>query len=644
MARLIPDPDRLVFVTDFPHSRGGVQRLRFSRPRELLLAWQPDEVLPALARLEQATASGLWAVGYLSYEAAAGLDDKLAQSMGVAADAISNEPLLAFALFDHPDGEPEFALGSQCRPMALPDSQKETAAIPDWTLSENADAHSAAVERIRQSIAAGDFYQMNHTLRTLAQVPPEYPLWHYYEALRQRQQADYCAFLDWGGWQVLSLSPELFFTWNRGTGQISTRPMKGTAPRGATPEEDMAAAKALRSSPKERAENVMIVDLLRNDLGRIAVTGSVQTPKLFDTEPYPTLWQMTSTVQAITRPEIGLQSLMQALFPCGSITGAPKRKAMEAIAKLEGSARGVYCGALGIISPYRATFNVAIRTVFAADGHLRGGVGGGITWSSLAEAEYAEAALKARFLHTPPVPAASPALLETLLLVDGRYALLPLHLERMTASAVALGFRPVSATELQRNLVEFSQSRVPGVWRVRLLRSANGEVQVEGVLLENATPAHLTEWNANGLAPKCWLEPPDSGALSGAVQTVALASSPNAKVDAPWLRHKTTQRAHYERETARHQETWDVLLHDSEGHATECTRGNIVLQTADGRLLTPPATQDLLPGTLREALLQRGGIEEAVIPVQRLLDPFPGDQLWFVNSVRGWVPVTLRAA
>ena len=642
--RLTPDPERLVFVTDFPHSRGGVQRLRFSRPRELLLAWRLDDVLPALARLEQATAAGLWAVGYLAYEAAAELDDKLAQSMGRDGAADSEEPLLAFALFDHPDGEPQFALGSQCRNEGLHDLRAAPAPMPSWQLSEDGPAHAAAVGQIRRAIAAGDYYQVNHTLRTLALVPDGYPLWHYYEALRQRQQADYCAFLDWGAWQVLSLSPELFFTWNRGTGQISTRPMKGTAPRGATPEADQAAAQALRSSPKERAENVMIVDLLRNDLGRIAVTGSVQTPKLFETEPYPTLWQMTSTVQAITRPEIGLGELMQALFPCGSITGAPKRKAMEAIAALEGSPRGVYCGALGIVSPYRATFNVAIRTVFAKAGRLRGGIGSGITWSSAAEAEYAEAQLKARFLQTAPVAAVEPELLETLLLVEGRYALLPLHLDRMTASAMALGLRPLSPATLQRELETFARSHSTGLWRVRLLRSAAGGIQVTGNPLESERPAELRHWDSSGLAPARWLRAPDGGTEPGAIQPIALASTANRAADAPWLRHKTTHRIHYERETALHPAAWDVLLHTPDGHATECTRGNIVLQMADGRCVTPPLAYGLLPGTLREALLHRRVIEEAAIPLQRLLKPEPGDRLWFVNSVRGWVAVSLRSS
>ena len=639
MARLIPDPERLVFVTDFPHSRGGVQRLRFSRPRELLLAWQPDEVLPVLARLEQATVAGLWAVGYLAYEAAAGLDAKLAQST-----AAPEEPLLAFALFDHPDGEPEFALGSQCHAAGPHAQMAAPAPMPSWQLSEDGATHAAAVEQIRQAIAAGDYYQVNHTLRSLAQVPDGYPLWHYYEALRQRQQADYCAFLDWGDWQVLSLSPELFFTWNRATGQISTRPMKGTAPRGATPEADLAAAQALRSSPKERAENVMIVDLLRNDLGRIAVTGSVQTPKLFETEPYPTLWQMTSTVQAIKRPEIGLGTLMQALFPCGSITGAPKRKAMEAIAALEGSPRGVYCGALGIVSPYRATFNVAIRTVFAHDGHLRGGVGGGITWSSDAEAEYAEAQLKARFLQTAPVAAAEPELLETLLLVDGRYALLPLHLDRMTASAIALGFRPLSPAALQRELETYACAHAAGVWRVRLLRSAEGELRVEGVQLESARSDDLRNWDTTGLAPASWLRAPGIGSELGTLQQIALASAPNAEADTPWLRHKTTQRSHYERETTLHAHAWDVLLHTPDGNVTECTRGNLVLQMADGHCITPPLTHGLLPGTLREALLNRRLIEERPIPLQRLLTPEPGDRLWFINSVRSWVAVSLQSS
>ena len=630
-----PDPDRLVFVTDFPDAKGSVQRLHFSQPLELLIAWRADEVAALLRTLDARVRAGCWAVGQLAYEAAAGFDPKLAASMQIDASAVQPEPLAAFALFSGPDAVPDFASGAR-----QPPATGEAHAAPAWQLSETAAQHGQAVEAIRSAIQDGEVYQVNHTLRVLARRD-ELPLWQYHEALRSRQQASYCAWLDWGGWQVLSASPELFFDWIRPTGQITTRPMKGTAPRGSTPELDAAAARELQASPKERAENVMIVDLLRNDLGRVAVTGSVQTTALFQVEPYPTLWQMTSTVQAITRPDIDLPALMQALFPCGSITGAPKHKAMEKIAALEGSRRGVYCGAIGVMSPYRAVFNVAIRTVTALpDGQLRGGIGGGITLSSAAAAEYAEAVLKARFLHTDSLPVPDFELLETLLLDEGRYALLPWHLQRLQASARQWNWRPVSVAAIQHSLQQLAQAHASGRWRVRLLLSANGQVTTTATQL--VEPSGATDWDSCQQLPADWLCHPDATSMT--TQPVAVAPAPLPADLQPWICHKTSHRQHYDALTDAFPQAWDVLLHDDAGFALECTRGNIVLQTADGRWLTPAQQGQLLPGTFRQALLQRGLIREAVLPLCLLQRMLPGEQLWFINSVRGWVPLQLLPA
>ena len=630
-----PDPDRLVFVTDFPDAKGSVQRLRFSQPQELLIAWRADEVPALLRTLDARVRAGCWAVGQLAYEAAAGFDPKLAASMQLDASASQPEPLAAFALFSGPDAMPDFESGAQSPPAS-----GQVHAAPDWQLSEDAGQHGKAIGTIRSAIQDGEVYQVNHTLRVLAERGG-LPLWQYHEALRARQLANYCAWLDWGGWQVLSASPELFFDWNRQTGQIATRPMKGTAPRGNTPEQDAEAARQLQASPKERAENVMIVDLLRNDLGRVAITGSVQTTALFQVEPYPTLWQMTSTVQAITRPEIDLPALMQALFPCGSITGAPKRMAMEKITLLEKGPRGVYCGAIGVMSPYRAVFNVAIRTVTALpDGCLRGGIGGGITLSSDAASEYAEAVLKARFLHTESLPLPDFELLETLLLHKGRYALLPWHLQRLQASARQWNWRPVSVAAIQHSLQQLAQAHASGRWRVRLLLSANGQVTTTATQL--VEPSGATDWDSCQQLPADWLRHPDATSMT--TQPVAVAPAPLPADLQPWICHKTSHRQHYDALTDAFPQAWDVLLHDDAGFALECTRGNIVLQTADGRWLTPAQQGQLLPGTFRQALLQRGLIREAVLPLCLLQRMLPGEQLWFINSVRGWVPLQLLPA
>ncbi|MDO4796373.1 MAG: chorismate-binding protein, partial [Brachymonas sp.] len=420
-----PDVHALSMVFDFNTDDKDrlelPQRLLFNDAKGIEIAWRPDEVLPALQRIEQAVQQDAWAAGYIAYEAAAGLDPSLAQAMrppqgGTAhANSQSTEseqpsqmPLLALALFAGPGSDeldgvgipnisgagaaasntgtpaPPFADGLPAVHPCIPSSTLLTS-IPQWQLAESQAAYVEKVNRLRQAIAAGDLYQVNYTLRADARVPAGFSPWLYYEALRQRQQCRYGAFLNLGSHHILSLSPELFFDWHCGSGTITTRPMKGTAPRSATPQADAAQAATLQNSAKERAENVMIVDLLRNDLGRIAQTGSVHVPQLLHTEPYPTLWQMTSTVQATTRPGTTFTQVLQALFPCGSITGAPKHMAMQKIAAAEAEPRGVYCGAVGFFHKDRALFNVAIRTITHTPapnggGHLRCGTGGGITW------------------------------------------------------------------------------------------------------------------------------------------------------------------------------------------------------------------------------------------------------------------------
>ena len=694
-----------LMVLDFAAESMPGQRLLFAHAHALELAWQAHEVLPALQRIEQAVQQGAWAVGYIAYEAAAGLDPALARAMRppqaplaslaphashapyaphtaqlpqAATPPTPATPLLAFALFTGPDTEAPSYNSAQPYAGGLPaqhpcPAPAAHAAPPDatgtacpqppqWQLSESLADYVAKVNHLRAAIAAGDLYQVNYTLRADAATNPDFSPWLYYEALRQRQQCRYGAFLDFGSYRILSLSPELFFDWNRSTGTITTRPMKGTAPRGATPDADAAQARALQTSAKERAENVMIVDLLRNDLGRIAQTGSVHVPQLLHTEPYPTLWQMTSTVQATTRPGTSLTQVLQALFPCGSITGAPKHMSMQKIAATEPLPRGVYCGAVGFIHKDRALFNVAIRTIThtqaaasatgasatsaassattAQGGHMRCGTGGGITWPAQAEAEYAEAQLKLRFLHTAPLPAPDFALRETLLLAHGRFALLPLHLQRMAQSAQTCHFWPVSHRQRMQALQDFAAQHSQGLWRVALTQTAGGQLTVEGSPLADAPWALQTDWAESDALPAHWLQPP--APHTGGAQPVAVAAQANT-VDACWLLHKTTRRAHYDAALAAAPGAWDVILHNAAGFATECTRGNLVLQTANG-CITPPLAHALLPGTLRAALLARGLLREEPIPVQRLLHPQPHDRLWFINSVRGWLPLELMAA
>ena len=357
-------------------------------PSRVLVAQTADDVVPVLAEVERATAAGHWAAGYVGYEATAGLDDSL--PVGPADPA--GPPLAWFGLCSPPGAVPPVAAA------AGPRSPRQWRA--DWS---DAD-HRRKVDRVREHIAAGDTYQVNLTdrLRTQHAGDPA----ELYADLAVAQCGAHSAYLDVGSHVIASASPELFFEWDGDL--LRTRPMKGTAARGRTPDDDRRQGDDLRASEKERAENLMIVDLLRNDLSRVARVGSVDVPGLFVLERYPTVWQLTSEVTARTRAGVGLVDVFRALFPCGSVTGAPKRASMQLIRDLETGPRGVYCGALGLVAPpgapFRARFSVAIRTavVDRATGAAVYGAGGAITWGSDPAAERAELLAKAAILRRGP--------------------------------------------------------------------------------------------------------------------------------------------------------------------------------------------------------------------------------------------------
>ena len=356
----------------------------FRAPLRVLSAWNAEDVAPLLAEMDGWRRAGYWLAGHVAYEAGYALTAKLADAM----PAERSGPLMQFGVFDAPQAPPEH---SAMLPFGL------GATVPLWSQDE----YRARFDQVRDYIAAGDIYQANLTFpfKTELYGTPE----ALYAALLHHQPVRYGAYVDLGGPVILSRSPELFFRCDA-SGSLTARPMKGTAPRGATAEGDTAQAAWLQSSEKNRAENLMIVDLLRNDLGRIARIGSVAVPQLFEIETYATLHQMTSTVTAELREGVTLPELIEALFPCGSITGAPKIRAMQILAELEAGPRGVYCGSIGWIAPDGAMeFNVAIRTVTChEDGTVRFDVGGGIVYDSTAEAEYDEALLKARFADIAP--------------------------------------------------------------------------------------------------------------------------------------------------------------------------------------------------------------------------------------------------
>jgi para-aminobenzoate synthetase/4-amino-4-deoxychorismate lyase len=364
--------------------------LAFSTPDRVLTTRQASQAPAILEEVDRATEEGGWAYGFVAYEAAQGFDPKLA----VARPAATGPPLVWFGISER----------RPYRARPLPCERADASWKPDWSAAE----HALAVARIREYIAAGESYQCNLTTRLRAAFTGE-PL-ALYANLALAQRAAYNAYLSTDRFAIASASPELFIEWSGD--RLRSRPMKGTAPRGDDPAEDERNAHGLRNSPKERAENVMIVDLIRNDMARVAATGSVEVPRLLTVEQYPTLWTMTSEVTARLRAGTGLADIFKAMFPCGSITGAPKARSMEIIREVEAGPRGVYCGAIGWVAPpsepVRARFSVAIRTA-VIDRVLSTatyGAGGGITWGSKPDDEWAEVltktAILTRILETVP--------------------------------------------------------------------------------------------------------------------------------------------------------------------------------------------------------------------------------------------------
>lgn len=549
----------------------------------------PREVPRALRAVEDAVERHGWhAIGFLSYEAASAFDPAF------ETHAPTDFPLLWFALCAR--REPRSPETVFPWPDALP--------AMTWTLDVDATAYTHAITDIRAQIACGATYQVNYTARygSRLDAPPE-------ELFRRlaRHQHRHAAFLDLPDWSVCSGSHELFFALEGDT--VTCRPMKGTGARGNDAATDATLAATLQSSPKDRAENLMIVDMVRNDLGRVARPGSVQVPALFEVEPYPTLFQITSTVTG--RTDASVTDLFAALFPAASITGAPKVSAMQHIRRLETSPRGLYTGAIGWIGPGRnAIFNVAIRTsvVDKASGATRYGVGGGITWDSRPAAEYAEAQLKARVLAEPD--ARTFHLFETLRWdpVEGWF-LLDRHIERLLRSARHFGFSTATDalfaaafTARANALVEHSD----GARRVRVQLDADGRLHGHAVpLLPTARPFR-----------------------------VRLASRPVLSSH-PFLPHKTSERRMYEDPQPHGVE--DILHFNERGELTEFGIGNLVLEI-DGERVTPPVCAGLLPGTFRAELLAQGHLTERTLTREHLAR---AERIFLINAVRRWVPVTL---
>jgi len=600
--------------------------LHFTNPQRVLQVDSLADILPALREIEDLIKLHGWhAAGFLSYEAAPAFDKAHQTTETLRAErsepagehsrsaALGNFPYLWFGLYPAP------------RLVTLPEPDSAKPALT-WLPTVDRDTYNAAIAQIKEHIADGRTYQVNYTmrLRTDFHTDP----WNFFLHLA-RTQNNHAAYIDTGRYIIASASPELFFQLDGET--ITGRPMKGTVKRGRTTLEDQEQSQWLHDSEKNRAENVMIVDMIRNDLGRIAQVGSVQVPELFTVEKYPTLWQMTSTVQAKT--SASLTQIFSALYPCASITGAPKVSTMRIISELETTPRKIYTGSIGYIAPNRkAKFNVAIRTALIdRETHTAEyGVGGGIVWDSTSSDEYAEALLKARVL-TDETPQFS--LLETMLWTpEEGFFLREKHITRLLDSASYFDFSisrrgevlspqggetpPLHPKEILEIYLHEISSQFTSPQRVRVSLDKYGRLNFE------ASPFQVEN---NPLR-------------------VCLAENPVNSSDV-FLFHKTTHRDAYTHALSsagakpqqKRPKCDDVLLYNERGELTEFTIGNLIVEM-DGQLFTPPFSCGLLPGTFRAHLLETGQVQERIIRVEELKDC---TNVFLVNSVRKWQKVVL---
>jgi para-aminobenzoate synthetase/4-amino-4-deoxychorismate lyase len=573
------------------HDAQSKHWLRFHSPKQVIEIKNVSEVTAGLKYIEdEVNEHGLYAAGFLSYEAAPAFDE-------------------AFVVNKHPKGFPLLWFGLYRKPDRIAAPKPPAVSryrIQHWRPSIGFAGYKRNIEDIKECIARGETYQVNYTLRFSSSFSGN--AWDFFRDLNASQQADYSAFVDIGRYAICSASPELFFSLNKN--RLVSRPMKGTAARGLSLEKDNEQLRWLASSKKNRAENIMIVDMVRNDMGRVAKHESVTVPLLCECERFPTVWQMTSTVQcATTRP---VADIMAALFPCASITGAPKISTTGIISRLEKCGRGIYTGCIGFIAPRRrAQFNVAIRTAIIDRKANKAmyGAGGGIVWQSDAAEEYGECRTKAAVL-TKRFPEFS--LLETMLWTPpSGYFLLGRHLSRLHGSASYFGFS-IDMGGVRLRLERLAQSLPSLPHRVRLLVDKSGHTRCEA--------AEIPRTKTHG------------------VLRLALARRPVDSADC-FLYHKTTHRDVYEKARAELSGFDDVLLYNERGEITETCIANIVVMLGK-KLITPAMTCGLLGGTMRAHCLARHTICEGVI---RRGDLARAEAVYTINSVRKWQKAVIAA-
>ena len=571
----------------------------FSKPLRVLAVSRLGDIPRLFQEIEDCLHENLFVAGFISFECGYHFQG-IAQ---VGRDLEPCTPLAWFGAYSNPlvyDHRKGCFAGTKADFPAAGPAPAESGdfEIRNVRFEISPDEYVGRIGQIKDYIAAGHTYQVNFTDKVRFDFSGSPAA--LFACLRSKQRVSYSAFLHTGNKQILSFSPELFF--RICNGRIITKPMKGTARRGRGPAEDAAIARWLQGDAKNRSENVMIVDLLRNDLGRVAEVGSVKVDDLFVVERYETLFQMTSTISATLQRGLPIYVLWQSVFPSGSVTGAPKIRTMELISELERNPRGVYTGAIGFFAPGGdAVFNVAIRTI-VLDGQCgEMGVGSGIVFDSVAEEEYAECKLKMDFLVQPRI---NFQLLESILW-DGEYVRLPQHLHRLSSSAEYFGF-PYEPAKVLREL-EANKQHLSDKTRakVRLLLNEQGMVT-----LENHPFADESDGPRKIMLSACRTSSEDR-----------------------FLYHKTTHRELYDRLYAQAREDGfeDVIFRNEKDQITEGAVNNIFVEK-DGALQTPPISCGLLPGVFRQQILDAGYAIEKILELEDLKH---ADAIYLCNAIRG---------
>ena len=559
-------------VIDF---RALGERYTFTQPIKELKTRDLSEVADLLAQVESYQEQGYYVVGYVSYEAAPAFEEKLA----VHKSPLLGEYLLYFTVHDRVETSP------------IPLTYEEVDLPSKWQEETSAENYEKAITQIHHHLRQGDTYQVNYTVQ-LKQDLSANPF-AIYNRMVVEQEAGYNAYVEHDEMAVISMSPELFFEQN--DRELTTRPMKGTTQRGVTDQEDLAQASWLEQDPKNRSENMMIVDLLRNDMNRISEVGSEYVERLCQVEQYSTVWQMTSTIKSQLRPDVDLVEIFRSLFPCGSITGAPKIATMEIIKNLEPQPRGIYCGTIGLLLPNgRRIFNVAIRTIQLYMGQAIYGVGGGITWDSTWESEYREVHQKAAVLYRKQ---ARFQLITTGKISQKQLLFEDQHLERLTKASRYFAY-PFDPEELRQKIEEECRAcDVNQDYRLRITLSKSGEMELSHQILAPLSPSFCK-------AKLCLQE---------------------TDLNQSFTYFKTTHRPHL---SLGEQE---IIYHNAAGELLETSIGNLVLKI-NGKLYTPPIRLGILPGIYRQHLLETGQVKEKITTLEDLNQ---AEAIYGCNAVRG---------